>query len=622
MRRAAVVVVLCCFFLAAREQCIPGPFVYEGDPTQFNDGPIDAVQCAGDADCQNRFGPDSRCQDGVCGSGGGQLGTPCQLGTPDSCDFVGPNQGCVFDPDGERPVDQGVCAPFSADAAGLGEPCELRGTEENTCAGDAFCLPTDPAAINGLCVLACTGGAQQECPAGLACTLPFANPDPFAEIRPLCMPACDLIDLDCPTAGGDFVCQLPEGVGQPSCTRGEGACVLASCTALEECAPLCSGGGACPASTFCIETVVESCLFQGPEQRFSSCAPPAEQNQPCLITEPNSCVEGLACSPFNSPDGKPSCVQQSATPIDDELPCTSPGLNANVCRPGSYCATSDGSTGICQRFCDDGDDCEAGFSCQRANLVGRAGPEGGPIDDLRVCAAACTDSSSCPSGFACDVDGASCFSPGFCLPRENGSNCAFDGICNFPTGAICSGDDVCTLPEDACLAETCTLSDPSSCPNGFACSPFQEPPECVELTPSPIAEGGDCNSTEDPVQCEAGTYCASDTVCQRFCDSAGDCTPPQQCVRGNVFSNTGADLFRFFDIQVCADPCASDANCGAPGLFCDRDAGETCGGNGFCLPREPTFFGCSTDADCDTHPGTACDTALTGACLPIQDICE
>lgn len=603
---------------AAREQCVPGPFTYDdggqftgnGDGDGFDQGPFPNCfdpscpdfTCTSDGECQNFFGPDAEC------SPSGQCLTfqSCGLGQAnDFCVEVGAGT-CAYDADSDSPRDQGVCRPVSSTPLAPGERCPLDVEDVNPCGGGAFCLPIDD--DEGLCVVGC--GNDGTCDAGFKCTSPYL----FVGGVSACMPACN---LDAPACGDPrFVCT--QAAFEGSCTPDNGACSIAGCDD-DECFDLCTvGADDCNAGSFCIETTITSCRIDAPDQTFSVCAPPSAEGGPCSLTEPGSCANGFACAPFGF-DG-PRCVQQSAAAVNDGDTCDPNDTQVNRCPAGSYCARNPGGAGnegVCQRFCDDESDCDAGQTCARANLSSFSA--GDVLADVRVCAETCAANTTCANGFTCDVDGAPCTSEGACVPPESQGACSSDENCSFGDDLVCSGDFRCTLPDDACAESTCQLTDPAACPAAFSCSPyFSETPVCVPQR-DVVADGGSCNANDPSVtQCGSGSVCAG-SVCMRVCDQVEDCTGAQQCVRGNLLdASFPGDPFRLADVRVCAEPCAAFGPCGG-GLTCDVDDGQSCNtGSGHCLPFESSPLGCNGDADCAALSGTVCHQFQ---CLPASDIC-
>jgi hypothetical protein len=619
MKRLLLVVCVLAPLMAARDQCVPGPFTYD-DGGQFTDGagnggggfigPDNCFDpscpdfvCTSDNECAGFFGQQAECIDGRC-----ITFQPCQLGQPnDFCVDSGAGT-CAYDADSEFPHEQGVCKIVAPNPLGLGERCPLDLPNLNPCGGGGYCLPLSD--VEGVCVVGC--GNTGECNDGFNCAAPYL----LTGGTPACMPACN---LDTPSCGDARLICVPSQF-DGSCTPDTGACVIAGCDD-DECFDLCTpGADECGAGSFCIETRVDNCRVDAPDQTFAACAPPAGQGQPCALTEAASCQNGLACAPVGI--DAPQCIQQSASAVNDGDPCDPNATDANRCPAGSYCAPTaapSGSEGVCQRFCDDVGDCDAGQACARANLV-RFGSNA--YDDVHVCAETCAANTTCANGFVCDVDGASCTSEGACVPNEGFNFCNSDDDCDAQQDFVCSRDRRCVAPEDVCIEQPCVLTDAATCPALFACSPFgTDTPVCVPQR-DVVPDGGNCNPNDTAItQCAAGSVCANG-VCMRACEDNSGCSGAQECARGNLMDATVADdPFRLANIKVCADPCVpSGGTCG--GAFsCDVDDGASCSsGPGHCLPFESSPQGCSNNVECAALAGTVCDTTQT-ACLPPQDLC-
>lgn len=148
----------------------------------------------------------------------------------------------------------------------------------------------------------------------------------------------------------------------------------------------------------------------------------------CLISE---VCDASECG------ARPPCEQDAQCP--DEFACNE-GL------------------GWCVRTCEDDGDCGSGRAC-----------EGGAC----VPSEACEDDGDCPGGEACDLDG---------VCREEGAG----------PGAPCGSDADCGGPTDYCLYDVeadqlvCGADCAEEpCPEGFACEPVAEPPQCVPEDATP-----------------------------------------------------------------------------------------------------------------------------------------
>jgi hypothetical protein len=117
--------------------------------------------------------------------------------------------------------------------------------------------------------------------------------------------------------------------------------------------------------------------------------------------------------------------------------------------------------------------------------------------------------------------------------------------------------------------------------------------------------------------CAAGAPdCPSDAYPNNWGCEEGVCTPPQcatdaECTFGGALPDYVC--LTVSDFKVCAEGCATDADCTAP-TTC---IGEDDDGEKYCTV-ESTAGGCRSDADCTLGFGSVCDVD-SGACTCTGD---
>jgi hypothetical protein len=175
----------------------------------------------------------------------------------------------------------------------------------------------------------------------------------------------------------------------------------------------------------------ETCVSAGEIKEVKLNLPTPDGNKGHLGCAETGCAEGLRCAS----DGR--CVE-----------C----LEDDHCGPGLTCRgfRCEGSGNVCTP-CDGNWKCRSGTSCEDL-------PEGGA-----ACVGRCDDGNDCEKGFTCQV--------GRCLP----DTAQLEGCHAYRrVGAACDGDARCRdlgLVNGLCLAGTCTYRCTSDreCPAAFSC---------------------------------------------------------------------------------------------------------------------------------------------------------
>lgn len=330
-------------------------------------------------------------------------------------------------------------------------------------------------------------------------------------------------------------------------------------------------------------------------------------------TDCGKCMSNEDCDDFDPCNGSEICVDtgglfgfcSAGVPpeTDDGIDCT-----VDACNPATGAITHTPNHAACA----DGDPCNGAEQCDPAQgCVAGTSPT---CDDSIDCTNDSCDTShpdadpvtgcvntkndaKCDDGIDCTVNR--------CLALDTGSGCVFN-----PDATPCLDEDLCTTNERCDVVQGC-LSDPVNCNDGVPCT--------IDTCDSQIG----CLNGADNSQCNDGVSCTIDAcrpnrperdangcvfdLADFLCDTTDLCLTPR--------CDPVADCQ--FDPRECpddGDPCTRE--------FCDSSTGEClqetiCGA--CCRQGQPCIDGltpaqCSGPDDTFMGLGTACATALCGAC--------
>ena len=413
----------------------------------------------------------------------------------------------------------------------------------------------------------CTGGNW--CNATLhACTPKLANNTPVATDAAHTNPT---LDGTCTTAAGALVCQ--SGV----------------CDAADDKCGYDTGHGPCTNANAGVVCRSGTCGGDG------TCAPADGCNLDADCETGNWCAQSThTCQPTLPND----------SPLPTDEPHTDPTLDGTC--------SEEAAALVCQSaVCDEADD-----RCGYDDGHGPCTVETGPV----VCrSGACSENGLCQPAEGCNVD-ADCGagkwceqSSSTCRPQlENGSRLpkdpphedpTLDGNCSDAAGALVCASGVCDTRDDRCGFDDgigpCTASDAAS-----------------------VCRSGRCGATGNAkgtcVECTTNAHCSGTTpVCDRANGNCVECTSSDDC--GGTTPLCDLDHTRCVGCDgdngsSASHPCPDPA---APFCALAGDNQGTCGK-------------CGSDADCEGHGGTICDTegglCQTGCTIdadcPMTDWCN
>ena len=522
-----------------RNQCEPGSFCKDGV----------CSECGGDADCADNGGScveDAEASYWVCARG---LGDDCTTG--DDC-----NSDTCFEPEGEA-----VCSSCAQNAdCGPQQECDFNddpgyarcvGTGElgNTCEqGRNQCEPGS----------FCKDGVCSECAADADCASGGACADATADVgywvckEPLgaaCAEAADCVSDHCSELGpGDALCSECDvtsdcGVQQDCLHDAEQG--YSTCAGTGELGDSCERGDQC-VSTYCKAGVCSECAATADCPDGGSCVDDAEQTHwVCTGGLGDNCSGAGECNSGAcfEPDGRAVCSEcatgsgcgpQQACDYDDTngyAICVGTGelgaacqVDANQCRPGTFC-----NGGVCSECGADGD-CNEGGQCVEDTASGQF-----------VCryelGSECEASGDCLSGYCYNAgDGGRC------------SQCETMVDCADPE-ATCSYD--VDLEYAACLKPNgADCGSGSECASGF----------CNDEICSACGAGGDgCGDGQTCVLDNTSGYYACFLALGEACDAGA------QCASGTCASRPGQGN----DRRVCSECRVADTSACADGASCE-----------------------------------------------------
>jgi hypothetical protein len=218
-------------------------------------------------------------------------------------------------------------------------------------------------------------------------------------------------------------------------------------------------------------------------------------------------------------------------------------------------AVASSGTGSAEIFCPSGgyssfpqsdecdmlqQDCEPGFTCERARVGGETVTRCTPRGGLKGVASACVSEDECESGLFCVFN---VCTPVCCPNNEepcDGGNCNLNlSFSNGDTIVVCTYSKQCEpLTEDAC-------------PPGSGCH-FEEPtaPTCIQGSGEDVPEGGTCGALND---CDDMQQCSPfDDTCRWICaledngmePGLGGCPDGQSCAETGAIATGGIGICR------------------------------------------------------------------------------
>lgn len=365
----------------ASRLCVPDVCQVDADCGQGQicsntlEGPRCAEGCREDAQCFDGGVCDPNLQRCLCEEDGQCFqGQRCLLGICEApCTVAGCQEGLGCEPD------SGACLPTCTEDA----DCDPENSAQR-CDQDLMLCVLTPCQADEEC------GEPQYCELALespvcapGCRVGFCPEGQFCHPQQrLCLEGC-AGDMDCPM--GTF-CGADDGQCRPGCRMDE------------ECGP----------GLTCQEVVINGSLerqcLQPGCQVDEDCAQdhfcgvdPFSQEQLCFPgcrVEPDSCPEGLSCSPELR-----LCVRGEVCQSDDV--CVEPG---QICR--------DDLGGFCGAGCREDNACSPGHVCDEfANLCTCDVLEDcgdGQICDGFFCIEPCQENADCPVGLSCDTESGLC----------------------------------------------------------------------------------------------------------------------------------------------------------------------------------------------------------------------
>jgi len=562
-----------------------------------------AAPCETDEDCPG---------DMYCGSfnlGNGLKPTSCMP-------FEGSGTACEYDGD----CFAGEVCTYVTGASGTKSACTTE-NEGAAAAGEECAVVAD--CYNDLCFTHGDGSMQcsaacrtsDDCVDGFVCSrIPlFTGGDPV----PVCMKfegsttSCTL-DADCPTGeackyfngleGLEPICGTlnPDNVQVGGdCTWTDNTCYNDLClgTGTEfYCSAVCVDSNDCPEGFICggIGSGVE-----GDTQQYPACLRFAGSAAAC--THDADCPAGEACK-YTGGMGELESLCGTLNPDNEPVggDCT---WTDNTCYNDLCLGT--GTEFYCSAICVDDDDCPEGFLC---------GAIGSGIEDdtqlypscLRFPGSQepCTRDADCGAGESCQI-----------YPRLDGVN---EGLCctsmnpGQQYGEQCGeGIDPCynllcitSRDEDVCSALCAADAD---CPAGATCNRFTDHALspvglCIDLEGSLTACAADADCTVEGEAC-GYAWLVGEELARGLCQTA----PDDGAVAGEPCEAGWPDCASLVcsETEVCTSPCATNADCAAPGLECGVVPLSTTLDDLLavgCVPTgadSPLCSFCADDADCE-----------------------
>jgi hypothetical protein len=361
-----------------------------------------------------------------------------------------------------------------------------------------------------------------------------------------------------------------------------------------------------------------------------------------------------ACS---SPVGAAVCTSGVCDTKDDDCgyangdgPCTA-GNGATVCRSGACSAN-----GTCEPAggCNVDADCAAGDWCDESTHTctptlanGQPVPTDPPHTSptLNGTCTAAAGALVCTSGVCDTADGECGYANGDgpCTPANGGTVCR-SGMCS--TGGVCIAAGTCNTDADCANGNWCDESTHTCTPQLANGAPVPtDPPHtnpalngtCTPAAGTLVCKSGVCDTKDDECgyangdgPCTAGngaTVCRSGTCGPNgTCVASAGCTSDAQCSGAKPVCDTATSTCVQCSPAESAACTGMTPVCDAGSSTCvacngDQGSGATDAcpstGNPFCFtsgPDKGECGTCTTNSDCQGHPGgSTCDTT-TGAC--------
>lgn len=402
------------------------------------------------------------------------------------------------------------------------------------------------------------------------------------------------------------VCVIDLTTGTGTCGVANGGGTGESCSSGSDCASgICLNGlcadpcrteADCPAGFQCDTSTIP--LTGGGSVDLAVCVP---EGEPCLSNE--QCSGADVC-----------VVDRSGNAV--ELSCGTPvggGNLGDTCTADSQCKSNLCLDGTCTLPCERPVDCanDGSYICDAASVTTAGGSENVNVCQPRpadVCLsdAQCSGNDRCvASRTATDVE----FGCG--APNQGGGE----------TGAACMGDGDCA--QNLCVNNVCA----GPCQGNGDCAAAAD--YACELTSVDLGNNVSDNAQicVPPRDCERNSDCRTTEVCyvrttantvDTFCraKNVGGGALGQVCSNTQECANNYCLDTRFRD--VCAVPCASNADCNRSGYSCQATtvAGETIN---MCVPNAATTCtsndDCPTNSDCAVIPNAA-GSGLESVCVP------
>ncbi len=554
-----------------------------------------------------------------------------------------------------------TCSPFVCNGSVCYDACN----SDKQCAEGSFCL-------NGSCGPKPSGA---NCSAGTECK------SGFCAQGVCCDRACTEACMACNLSSSQGICTaVADGAADP-----QGKCkdtATSTCGTTGACLK-----GACAFHKQGTSCMAAACASTSSLKPAYTCDGAGKCTEPKVVSCGSfACAEGAcktSCTLDSDCIGFATCIKGSCGLKVDGAACTAPAqCQSGLCTEGVCCNTActDATTdGLC-RTCRGVGTTPAGTCTFVAS--GDADPRG-RCEASAPLAGDCSNDGTCNGAGACRhwSTSTACRKES-CSAGEHtmAANCKSDGTCAAAQTTSCSPY---TCADSITCRTTCTSSEPSSdqCAPGLTCLVATN--KCGEKREAGEACDGDSDCADALVctnehvccgspcsggcqSCKTGSCtfigkglpprtsatCEADAgTCGQTgsCDGAGACELPATCTAAHAtcpadthtqYSTTGTCSAE----GVCAS--TGTVSCGTGYLCVDGacatrctienqtltcDAGFTCNGEGFCVPKKEDGEVCSGDADCasgnceESSAGTdrmCCASACTATEVCVAGACK
>lgn len=438
---------------------------------------------------------------------------------------------------------------IGADTSGGGDTTGGTGGDTSACTPQCDGKQCGPNGCGGFC------GA---CTAGTACTAAG-----ICQAPPGCKAQCD--GKACGPDGCGGTCGLcPAGKscnGAGLCSDGTRGC-LPKCDGKacgdDGCGNVC---GKCAAGQQCTDGVCSTDTSAcGAVTETGECQQGGEIAMTCkggkllaVVCDP---AKGFVCG-FNEAKNKYDCLKAGCTPNCGDKNCGTDGCGGQCgqCKPDEQCNANG--------------QCEIDGSCTPSCTGKTCGPDG--------CGGQC---GICDAGDTCQ--NGTCVDPSGCAPACTGKTCGPDG---------CGGSCGTCKPGESCNAGQCKL---------VACTP-----NCVGRDCGDDGCGGSCGKCASQQVCDLAGHCVlpGDGQCAgltyegrcvgngkivEWCENGVPKTQDCTALGDNLVCTWIENQETYYCADVCAASCSAK-ECGPKGEGCSGDCGtcpggETCNGDGLCIP--------------------------------------